>query len=224
MERILEPEVMDTEAEAIAYDSIDLTEVNTVFAQHTVSLGPPAACVLDAGTGTARIPILIAQLRPAWQIVAIDLAQSMLAIAEKNILAAQVSHQIRLEFVDAKCLPYADHSFDGIISNSLLHHLPNPRPFFQEIRRILKPQGFLYLQDLLRPDNPEKLAQQVAEVTPNWDSDQIQLFQDSLQAAFTLTEIKDLSTLLGLSDLKIYQSSERHWTLERPYQEADRED
>ncbi|MFM7577605.1 MAG: SAM-dependent methyltransferase, partial [Microcystaceae cyanobacterium] len=40
MERILEPEVMDTEAEAIAYDSIDLTEVNTVFAQHTVSLGP----------------------------------------------------------------------------------------------------------------------------------------------------------------------------------------
>jgi ubiquinone/menaquinone biosynthesis C-methylase UbiE len=219
MERILEPEVMDTEAEAIAYDSIDLKEVNTAFAQHTVSLGPSAACILDAGTGTARIPILIAQLRPAWQIVAIDLAQSMLAIAEKNVLAAQLSHQIRLEFVDAKCLPYADHSFDGIISNSLLHHLPNPRPLLQEIRRVLKPQGFLLLQDLLRPDNPEKLAQQVAEVTPDWDTHQTQLFQDSLQAAFTLPEIEDLSHLLGFSDLNIYQSSERHWTLERAYQE-----
>jgi ubiquinone/menaquinone biosynthesis C-methylase UbiE len=61
MQRILEPEVMDSQAEAIEYDAMDFTEVNTAFAQRTLELVPTVAKlkVLDAGTGTGRIPILI---------------------------------------------------------------------------------------------------------------------------------------------------------------------
>ncbi len=219
MERILEPEVMDTEAEAMEYDAMDFTVVNTAFAQHAVELGPLSGRVrvLDAGTGTARIPILIAQARPSWQIVAIDLAKSMLAIAEENVIRAHLQKQIRLEFIDVKRLPYADYSFEGVISNSLIHHLPDPLPFLKELKRVLKPNGFLMLRDLLRPETPAIADAMVAEIGPEYSPHQAQLFRDSLYAAFTLEELQKLVEQAGLSNVKIYASSERHWTMERAY-------
>lgn len=215
MERKLEAEVMDTPEEAVDYDAMDFTVVNQAFAQRVVELGPERAIILDAGTGTARIPILIAQLRPAWQIVAIDLAQSMLALAEKNVVAAQCQSQIRLEYVDAKLLPYANASFDGVISNSLLHHLPNPLPFLRELQRILKPNGFIFLRDLLRPQTPEQLEQYLEAV--DYNDHQAQLFRDSLQAAFSFAEVETLLQTVQIPGLEIYQSSDYHWTAERPY-------
>jgi hypothetical protein len=52
----------------------------------------------------------------------------------------------------------------------------------------------------------------VREIDPNFSPRQAQLFQDSLRAAFTLAEIADLIQQSGLKNVKIYQSSERHWT------------
>ena len=107
MQRVLEPEVMDTLQEAIEYDAMDFTNVNTAFAEHAIQLGA-TGLVLDAGTGTARIPILICQRCPNLRIIGIDLAEYMLKIGAKNIEAAGLSKQISLELVDSKCLPYQD--------------------------------------------------------------------------------------------------------------------
>ena len=223
LERVLEPEVMDTEAEAIEYDAMDFQGVNGDFAQAAVYLAPPQATVLDVGTGTARIPILLAGLRPAWQITAIDLARSMLAIAARNIQKAGCANQIRLEFVDAKRLPYASGSFDGVISNSLLHHLSNPVESLREIKRVLKPHGFLLIRDLIRPDSLEKLDQQVAAIDPDYTPHQRQLFRDSLHAALTLAELEGYLQSLDWTGNapqapRLYQSSDYHWTMERPFQ------
>ncbi|MEB3161099.1 MAG: class I SAM-dependent methyltransferase [Synechocystis sp.] len=223
LERVLEPEVMDTEAEAVEYDAMDFQRVNGDFAQAAAHLGPTKATVLDVGTGTARIPILLAHLRPAWQITAIDLARSMLAIAERNIQVAGYQNQIRLEFVDAKRLPYASGSFDGVISNSLLHHLPNPVESLREIKRVLKPNGFLLIRDLLRPASLTQLHQQVTAIAPDYTPHQRQLFQDSLHAALTLPELEGYLHSLHWTDNppqapRLYQSSDYHWTIERPFQ------
>lgn len=50
MQRVLEPEVMDSLEEAIEYDSMDFTEVNAAFAKSAAALGPVFGNVLDAGT------------------------------------------------------------------------------------------------------------------------------------------------------------------------------
>lgn len=221
MKRTLEPEVMDTEAEAWEYDQMDFREVNSAFAQSVVELGPASATVLDAGTGTARIPILIAKLRPDWQIVGIDLAASMLAIARQNINQAQCQDQIQLEFVDAKYLPYADCCFDGVISNSLLHHLANPLSFLLELKRVLKPGGFVFLRDLVRPQSETLLEQWVTSLTSGYSPHQTQLVRDSLKAALTLEEITELVQKLHLSNLKVHLSSQYHWTVERPPQDSE---
>ncbi|MBV8887582.1 MAG: class I SAM-dependent methyltransferase [Chroococcidiopsidaceae cyanobacterium CP_BM_RX_35] len=218
MQRVLEPEVMDTSPEAIEYDAMDFTEVNTAFACRAIELGAQSACiVLDAGTGTARIPILICQQSPQWQIVGIDLAQHMLCIGSKNVEQASLQKQIHLELVDSKQLPYQQGEFDMVISNSLVHHLPEPLPFLLEIKRVLKPNGAILIRDLIRPADEASVDKMVKSIGPGYSEHQQQLFRDSLRAAFTLDEVKELIHKSGLNGLQVYQSSDRHWTVERKY-------
>ncbi|NJO93520.1 MAG: class I SAM-dependent methyltransferase [Hydrococcus sp. RM1_1_31] len=219
MKRILEPEVMDSPEEALEYDAMDFTEVNTAFAQEAVELLPATAKVLDAGTGTARIPILICQKHSKWEINAIDLAQSMLELAKKNVEQANLEGQISLEWVDAKKMPYPDKYFDGVISNSLLHHLPDPLPFLREIKRVLKSNGAILIRDLLRPATEEIVNNMVEAIAFEYSSHQTQLFRDSLQAAFSLEEVEQMIQVVGLEGVKIYQSSDRHWTMKRTWGE-----
>jgi ubiquinone/menaquinone biosynthesis C-methylase UbiE len=189
MERVLEPEVMDSWEAAIEYDSMDFTEVNAAFVKSAAALGPVFGNLLDAGTGTARIPIAMSQLRPAWKLTCIDLSANMLKVGAENVEKAGVRSQISLELIDAKAMPYPDNYFDMVISNSIIHHLPDPVTFLQEVRRVLKPNGAIFLRDLLRPEKPGMRDNLVELYAGDCNTHQKQLFSDSLQAAFTLVEI-----------------------------------
>ncbi len=220
MDRVLEPEVMDSLEEAIEYDSMDFTEVNTAFARSAAVLGPVFGNVLDAGTGTARIPIAMSQLRAEWKLTCIDLSANMLKVAAQNVEKARVRSQISLELIDAKAMPYSDSYFDMVISNSIIHHLPDPLPFLQEVKRVLKPNGGIFLRDLRRPETPEIRDNLVELYAGDCNAHQQQLFSDSLQAAFTLDEIHTMVETSGLERLRIYESSDRHWTAERAWCET----
>jgi ubiquinone/menaquinone biosynthesis C-methylase UbiE len=215
MNRILEPEVMDTWLEATAYDAMDFESVNTAFATDAIDLDPHAIKILDVGTGTARIPILMCQQRPQYLITGIDLAQSMLIIGQRNVEEAGLNQRIRLERVDSKRMPYPDLEFDMLVSNSLVHHLPDPLSFFQEIERLVRPGGALLIRDLIRPENGTVVNELVAKIGEEYDAHQQQLFRDSLNAALTLVEVQELIDRVGLEQVKLSQSSDLHWTIER---------
>ncbi len=222
MQRILEPEVMDTSEEAIEYDAMNFTEVNTAFAQRAIKLGPQSGLILDAGTGTARIPILICQQCPQLKIIGSDLSKNMLLIGSKNVEQAGLQKQISLELADSKQLPYQDGQFDMVISNSIVHHLPDPLPFFLEIKRVLKPNGAIFIRDLIRPDDEATMNAFVESIgtESEYDERQNMLLRDSLHAAFRLNEVNELVQKAGLEGVKVYQSSELHWTAEKKYSGA----
>ena len=217
MQRVLEPEVMDTWEEAVEYDSMDFSEVNAAFAKSAIDLGPMSGKILDAGTGTARIPIAIARMRPAWELSCIDLSANMLKLGLENVEKAKVRSQIKLELIDAKAMPYPDRYFDMVISNSIIHHLPDPLPFLREVKRVLKPNGAIFLRDLLRPEDAGIRDNLVEMYAGDCNLHQKQLFSDSLQAAFTLDEVEMMVETAELKGLRIYESSDRHWTAERAW-------
>lgn len=217
MERVLEPEVMDTWEESVAYDAMDFTEVNAAFARRAVELGPEAGCVLDAGTGPARIPILMAKMRPQWQIVGIDLSHNMLKVGRQHLAREQLGDRVTLEVVDAKQMPYGTGQFDCVVSNSIVHHLPDPMPFFRELKRVLKPNGGIFLRDLLRPADKATVDRLVAEIGSEYDAHQTQLFRDSLYASFAVEEVRQMLAAAGIEGVEVYQSSDRHWSAERGY-------
>ena len=192
MQRVLEPEVMDSWQEAVDYDAMDFLEVNTAFAQKVSELAPLAAKILDAGTGTARIPILLCQRYPHWQVYGIDLAENMLKIGFHNVEKAGLQDSIKLELVDVKQLPYQDGQFNMVISNSLVHHLPNPLPFFLELKRVLKQNGAICIRDLLRPTDEATINSLVESIGTEYNDDQKKLFRDSLHAALTIDEVNQL--------------------------------
>jgi ubiquinone/menaquinone biosynthesis C-methylase UbiE len=216
MDRILEPEVMDTWLESTAYDAMDFSSVNSTFANDAIELDPHAIKILDIGTGTARIPILMCQQRPQYLITGVDLAQSMLIIGQRNIDEASLNQRIKLERVDSKRMPYPDLEFDMLVSNSLVHHLPDPLSLFEEIKRLVRPGGAILIRDLIRPDSDAIVNDLVAKIGADYDLHQQQLFHDSLKAALTLDEVRSLIDRVGLTQVELSQSSDLHWTIKRP--------
>ena len=223
--RQFEPEVMDTREEAIDYDAMDHSEVNRQFAacvlpvitarqQQQASTGDSQPLqILDLGTGTALIPIEICQRVSQLQIIATDLAAEMLMVAQQNIQRAGLDKSILLEHADAKLLPCKDQGFDGVLSNSLIHHIPEPQSVFTEIKRVIKPGGFLFVRDLLRPDSLAELDRLVSLYAADANPHQRQMFRDSLHAALTLDEVKALLHHCHWPAAAVQQTSDRHWTI-----------
>ena len=215
MKRILEPEVMDTCEEAEAYDAMDHTVVNIAFVERVVELGANQGHFLDLGTGPAQIPILLAQRCPKIQITGIDLSVNMLTLGEQHVAEAGLVDRVTLEHIDAKALPYPDQSFEGVVSNSIIHHLPDPLTAFREISRVVRPDGLILIRDLMRPDTPQAAQALVDRYAADDTSYQKKLFYDSFLAALTIPEIEVMLAQTGLTDAMVVQSSDRHWSVER---------
>jgi ubiquinone/menaquinone biosynthesis C-methylase UbiE len=210
--RILEPEVMDTAEEAAAYDAMDHAAVNRVFAGDFLAVWDGRLPILDVGTGTAQIPIELCRQHPTIEIVGIDLAEEMLRVGRDNVRRAGLESRIRLERVDAKGVPYPDGAFAAVISNSIVHHVPEPRRVLAEMVRLAAPGGTLFVRDLLRPADRNELERLVGLYAADADERQRQLFADSLHAALTVDEVRALVMGLGYDPANVRQTTDRHWT------------
>lgn len=210
--RVLEPEVMDTVEDARDYDAMDHSAVNRAFAADFLSHCPAPASVLDLGTGTAQIPIELCRRSAQVKVVALDAARAMLELAVANIAAAGFTDRITPTFADAKTLPFADGFFAAVMSNSIVHHIPEPFDCFREMVRVTARGGRLFVRDLLRPDSYAELDHLVATYAGDANPHQRQLFADSLRAALTLAEVRELVGRLGFAADSVTQTSDRHWT------------
>src|SRR5262245_40169858 len=120
LKRVLEPEVMDSDADAREYDAMDHAAVNALFATDLFAVlrNDYPARILDLGTGTAQIPIELCRRTSHIQVAAVDAAESMLALARKNVAAAGFVGRIELVHADAKELGAT--RYDAVISNSIV--------------------------------------------------------------------------------------------------------
>ena len=97
------------------------------------ALPEPPADVLDLGTGTGKAAFAIARRFPAANVVGVDLADAMIAEAE-GLTAPELADRVRFQVGDAAGLPFPDDSFD-------LVSLANMIPFFDELARVVRPDG-----------------------------------------------------------------------------------
>jgi len=217
LKRILEAEVMDTLEEARDYDAMDHSEVNRVFVEDLFEAGEITGDVLDLGTGTALIPIELCQRLEErdvedYRIMAADLSVSMLDLARYNLEVHGLTHRVQLDHIDAKDLHYEDGQFDLVISNSIVHHIPEPIVVLRESIRVVKPGGLLFFRDLMRPDNDQAVQQLVETYAGDENDHQRQMFDDSLRAALELSQIRELVSGLGFNPGSVQATTDRHWT------------
>ncbi len=103
----------------------------------------PRARVLELGCGAGdlwqqNLPRLPSDL----QITLSDISEGMLAQAEQSLAGSGRAFDFRC--IDAQSIPYPDETFDLLIANDMLHHVPDLGKAVTEISRVLKPAGRLY--------------------------------------------------------------------------------
>src|SRR5262245_57497157 len=99
---------------------------------------PRAGRIVDAGCGSAKWPIHLRRL--GYDVVGIDLSAEACRVARAN------DPTVVLAVADARRLPFADGSVDGVLSLGVVEHDERgPLAGLREVRRILRPGGVLVL-------------------------------------------------------------------------------
>ena len=103
----------------------------------------PNSRVLELGCGPA---MLWAKNRdridPTWQLTLSDFSPGMVEAARRAVV--DIAGQFGFACIDAQAIPGDDVSFDVVIANHMLYHVPDRDRAFSEIRRVLRPGGTLY--------------------------------------------------------------------------------
>jgi ubiquinone/menaquinone biosynthesis C-methylase UbiE len=136
-------------------------------------------CLLDAGTGTGRFAIYLAQR--GVNVVALDSSREMVDIAREKAQQEGCHNRIQFIVADIEHLPFKDSCFDGLCSIIVLIHFTCRDYAISELSRVLKPGGVVVL------DVPNKLLARAYR--PFLSLVRKTTFQDYL---YSLKEIKKL--------------------------------
>jgi trans-aconitate methyltransferase len=215
MQRTPEPELMDSPEQVQAYAAADFSESNQLFADAVLNaVNHHKANVLDLGCGPADIGLRLLSARPGWRMMGVDAGDNMLAAARTTF--ANRPEAERMDLVLAR-LPFdavpghESTAFDAILSNSLVHHLPDPMSLWHSLRMLAQPGTWIQVMDLMRPRSEDEakrlLADHAGSASPVLQAD----FYNSLKAAWRVDEIQQQLADAGLSELSVTPVSNRHW-------------
>jgi SAM-dependent methyltransferase len=191
MQRVPEPELMDDAEQALAYARADFEEPNRRFVEQFAETYPEltTGAVLDLGCGPGDIVLRLATRHPALVVHGLDGSAAMLHFASERLHEAPALGG-RVQFIEG-LLPGAAlplPAYDAVISNSLLHHLHEPRHFWRAVRDAALVERYSGGEpDLLKRD-----------------------FFASLCAAFTPGEIRAQLAECGFAGFDVRPVSDRH--------------
>ena len=214
MPRVLEPELMDNPEQALVYAQADFEKENQGFIDRFREYFPDFSegHVLDLGCGPGDIPVRFARALPSCRITGVDASEPMIGLAGVAVKQAGLADRITFRCERFQAVSLVE-PVDAAVSNSLLHHVPNPLQFWYRLRQLVKPGSPVLVMDLLRPDSPEE-AQAIVDRYAAKEPEILRRdFYRSLLAAFTEDEVAAQLAEMNLSRLIVDVPDDRHWVV-----------
>lgn len=211
--RTPEPELMDSMAQVDAYASADFSSSNQWFADQLVERfrpRPDRGTLVDLGCGPGDICIRLAHALPGWRIEGIDAGANMLATARRAVANAGLEERIGFRLARLPDPALDASAFECVVSNSLLHHLPDPDTLWQAVRHVAAPGAWVQVMDLDRPETAEH-ADALVEIYSGDEPEVLKTdFRNSLHAAWRVDEVR-LQLERAALPLNCEKVSDRHW-------------
>jgi len=108
----------------------------------TLTKLPERAVILELGCGPGYLwSHCVNRIPSGWRITLSDLSPGMVDAAWRNLVVT--GHAFQFKEIDAQSIPFEDETFDAVIANHMLYHVPDRPKAIAGIRRVLKPGGIL---------------------------------------------------------------------------------
>jgi len=117
--------------------------------------------ILDVGTGPGWLLVKLHQESPRLRMVSLDASLAMVDRARKNMVIAGLSDVVEVKEGEASHMPFADSSFDIVVSTGSVHHWKEPTACLNDIYRVLKQGGYVLLYDFVS-DTPASIIKEKA--------------------------------------------------------------
>ena len=159
--------------ETLGYDKILIDALPIAVASSYCGVGNPFALgkikpgehILDIGCGAGVDTILAAMLAGRkGSAIGVDIVAEMIERAESN-LALMDFENVKFQKASGENLPFADETFDVVISNGVINLIPDKEAAMSEIIRVMKPSGRLMVADQIAAGS---IKNDIKERLTNW--------------------------------------------------------
>jgi len=160
-------------------------------------------CFLDVGCGTGwAVAAMAKRLNGRGYFVGIDLAEGMILKAEQNFVGLE---NVAFYRASAELLPLADKTFNAAVCTNSFHHYIHPTKALNEIRRVLKPKGSVYILDVTADD---VLTKAINCIVVKREKEHVRFYSTKeYRSMFRETRLRYVwSKVLGGYPLKVHQA------------------
>ena len=165
-----------------------------------IKSGITQGLALEVGPGPGYLGLEWLNKTQNTTLKALDISSDMLKIAERN--ANEYNLADRVEYIESTGdkMPFEDNLFDAVFTNGSLHEWRDPENTFNEIGRVLKSNGKVFISDLRRDMNIFMrwflwINSKPKEIRPG--------LINSIDAAYTPNELEELIKETKLSNCKV---------------------
>lgn len=159
----------------------------------------PGMRILDVGSGTGETVLEIAaKVAPGGLAVGVDFSEEGIAAANEKVKQRKLEEVAEFRLGDAERLPFADETFDAVVSECVVCLVPDKQRALNEKVRVLRPGGRVIMHDVVRwLEMPEAMRVDPA------------LYCGCVGGAVTVDEYRGMMEEAGLGDIKVVDYTDK---------------
>lgn len=134
------------------YDQMQRTlrDKGWIETKDIIKSGITKGLALEIGPGPGYLGLEWLKNTQGTTLKGLDISADMISIAEHNAEEYGLSKRVEYLHSSGDKMPFEDEKFDAVFTNGSLHEWSDPKNTFNEIWRVLKKEGSVFISDLRR--------------------------------------------------------------------------